>query len=299
MLIWAIISTIVAVVLLLILIQYKRQVKYTCRCICFNQNHTTNRRLLKKSFKDLEMLNEEINSLLNTMAQAQVDSQQNEAYLKATLINLSHDIRTPLTSLKGYFQLMEKSESKEDRERYAKIIESRIMSLQDMLEELFTYAKLKDKDYDFKLEKMDMTKVCCDVLFSFYEDFKKKGIEPKMNITEERLFVNGNREALSRAVQNIVKNALVHGLGNFEMSLQKAENRAVFRLSNNIENPEKVDIEKIFDRFYKADSARSKVSTGLGLSISKELTEKMGGQIKGELKGDEFSLIISMPIILQ
>lgn len=298
MLIWAIIATISAITLLMILLNFKRQVKNACRCIRFNNKHTSNRRLIEYSFKSINELNSEINNILDKTAKNQIETQKNEAALKETLVNLSHDIRTPLTSLKGYFQLMQKCENQQDRQRYTKIINNRITSLQDMLEELFTYAKLNDNSYTFECERLDMKQCCFEIFFSFYEDFKQKGIEPEISISEENIFVNANSGALSRSIQNVVKNALVHGQKKIIVSLTNDKDFAVLKISNQTDHPEEIDIYKVFDKFYKADSARSRTSTGLGLSIAKDLTEKMGGQISSELSEDMFSVIIKIPVCL-
>lgn len=104
--------------------------------------------------------------------------------MKETITNLSHDIRTPLTSLDGYFQLLSQSESEEEQQHYIAVIQSRIISLKDMLEELFTYTKLQNESYEIALEPVDFGKCVFDTVFSFYDEFQKKGIKPEIDFCE-------------------------------------------------------------------------------------------------------------------
>ena len=213
------------------------------------------------------------NDILDLSREIKNTSQQSENNLKETITNLSHDIRTPLTSLDGYFQLLSQSESEEEQQHYIAVIQSRIISLKDMLEELFTYTKLQNESYEIALEPVDFGKCVFDTVFSFYDEFQKKGIKPEIDFCEGHFSILGNAEAVRRALQNIIKNALEHGKKEITLNLYKDKNEIVFRCSNDVENPSEVDIHEVFSRFYKADSARSNISTGLGLSIAKELIE--------------------------
>ena len=129
-------------------------------------------------------------------------------------------------------------------------------------------------------------------MFSFYDEFQKKGIKPEIDFCEGHFSILGNAEAVRRALQNIIKNALEHGKKEITLNLYKDKNEIVFRCSNDVENPSEVDIHEVFSRFYKADSARSNISTGLGLSIAKELIERMQGTIAAELEMDCFGIEI-------
>lgn len=187
--------------------------------------------------------------------------------------------------------------SEEERRHYIKVIQSRILSLKELLEELFTFAKLQDESYIPPPEPTDFSKCVFDCTFSFYDDFRKKGIEPNIDFTEEKLTVNGNAEALRRTVQNIIKNASEHGKSSINLELAVRDGNAVFRCSNDTENPQDIDISKVFSRFYKASTARTQASTGLGLSIAKSLTERSGGKISASINGNIFTVKIQFKII--
>ena len=297
MIIIAIAACAAAILLAVLFCLYRRQVQKTCRQLSFLKEHTTNLRLTSDlPFRELNQLTDCINELIDDSRKIRLEARLQENRLKETITNLSHDIRTPLTSMDGYFQLLLESDSPTERNRYLSIIQSRIKSLGDMLEELFTFDRLQDADYQLPTERIDFARCIFDTVFSFYEEFRKKGIEPAADFCDGHLFVTGNEEALRRAVQNLIRNALVHGHENFILKLYEEDGQAVFRCANQVEHPEEIDITRVFGRFYKADSARTHTSAGLGLSIARELTERTGGQIRAQLSGNLFEVEIRYPL---
>lgn len=289
MVIWASAATAAAVILIVILILYRRQVRKTGRQLEFLKDRRTNLRLTSDlPLKEFNELIDGINEVIDQSREVRESAQHNEMQLKETITNLSHDIRTPLTSLDGYFQLLQQSDSEEERRKYVGIIQSRISSLKEMLEELFTYTRLQDADYELETELIDFGKCVYDTVFSFYDECQNRGIEPQVDFCGGHLFVRGNEEAVRRALQNLIRNALVHGHKGISLELFEEKGKAVFRCSNDVAHPEEIDIERVFSRFYKADSARTHTSTGLGLSIAKGLVERMDGEIRAELEGERF-----------
>ena len=291
MIVWAVAATAVAMVFLSMILFYRRQVKITCRQLAFIKENDTSMKLpMQGGFSELDMLGVEINEVLEQTKRLNRETVRREEQFKETITNISHDIRTPLTSLDGYFQLLQETESEEEKERYVAIIKERISSLEEMLEELFTYTKLQNKSYELPMETIDFGKCVYETVFSFYEDFKECGIEPEVEFTEEACMVTGNKEAFRRILQNMIKNALEHGETSIAMRLQKENGQVVFSCENDVERPEEINTEQVFERFYKADSARTHTSTGLGLSIAKQLVEKMDGSMKAEVEGQCFRI---------
>lgn len=297
MLIWAVIATIIAIGLVIVLFMYRRQVKRTCRQLVFIKEHDTNMKLYDESvFSELSSLKEHMNEVIASSIKIKREALQNEELLKETITNISHDIRTPLTSLDGYFQLLQQSDSEEEKEKYIAIIRERLDSLGSMLEELFTYTKIQDKDYELVLEKVDFNRCVLNSVFSFYEDFKKRGIEPQLDFTEEQQYVMGNREAIRRILENIIKNATEHGEKEICMRLFNEGDNVIFECANKLSNSENIEVDKVFERFYKSDVVRTSTSTGLGLAIAKNLTEKMNGIISAEIKNNFFVVKLSLII---
>lgn len=298
MLLWAVSATITAVILMLILISYRRQIREICRQLSFLKEHKSNMMIRTEApIKEIKILAEEVNEIIKKTCRLQIEALHSQEELRETITNLSHDIRTPLTSLDGYFQLMLETDSEEERQNYIRIIKSRVKSLNMMLEELFTYTKLQNKEYQVQIEDIDFGKSVFQTVFSFYDEFKKRGIEPEIDLSEESIVVAGNEDALQRALQNVIKNVLEHGSHKVWLSLYKKNGQAVFKCSNEIDPSMDIDVNRMFSRFYKVDKARSRTSTGLGLSIAKELVERMNGEISAEIKESVFSITIKLEVL--
>ena len=278
----------------IIMWKYQRQVKDICRQLAFLMKHDSNM-LIHREFGlgGIGMLSDRLNDLLELRRKEKRYYQEKETLIADTYTNLSHDIRTPLTSLDGYFQLMEACENVEEQRRYLNIIHERIHSLNEMLEELFMFTKLKDESYRLELTSCCINRILKETVFSYYDDWVRREIQPDIQITEEQLYIDGNKQGLSRIIQNVIKNGLDHGEKKIRIVLKREQNRAVLRISNQVIASEKIDIEHVFDRFYKADAARSKTSTGLGLSIAREFVRRMNGEIGAKIEENEFIVEMS------
>ncbi len=249
--------------------------------------------------KEMLALVDALNELLRTTSADKRRFQEDEARFREIMTNLSHDIRTPLTSLTGYIQLMNTAEDEADKARYAAIVENRLTSLKDLLEQIFSYTKLQNEGYDITLEPLLLNQALAESVFGFYDEFTERGIAPEIDLPEEAIYIEGNGEALNRIVQNAVKNALVHGTDHFAVRLKvNAADRAQLEISNGVEDPDAIDVDQLFERFYKADKARTgSKSTGLGLVIAKGLAEKMAGDATAEVKDHTFTLRFTFPTL--
>ncbi len=283
----------------IIMWKYQRQVKDICRQLAFLMKHDSNM-LIHREFGlgGIGMLSDRLNDLLELRRKEKQYYQEKETLIADTYTNLSHDIRTPLTSLDGYFQLMEACENVEEQRRYLNIIHERIHSLNEMLEELFMFTKLKNESYRLELTSCCINRILKETVFSYYDEWVRREIQPDIQITEEQLYIDGNKQGLSRIIQNVIKNGLDHGEKKIRIVLKREQNRAVLRISNQVTASEQIDIEHVFDRFYKADAARSKTSTGLGLSIAREFVRRMNGEIGAKIEKNEFIVEMSFPIII-
>lgn len=283
----------------IIMWKYQRQVKDICRQLAFLMKHDSNM-LIHREFGlgGIGMLSDRLNDLLELRRKEKQYYQEKETLIADTYTNLSHDIRTPLTSLDGYFQLMEACENVEEQRRYLNIIHERIHSLNEMLEELFMFTKLKNESYRLELTSCCINRILKETVFSYYDDWVRREIQPDIQITEEQLYIDGNKQGLSRIIQNVIKNGLDHGEKKIRIVLKREQNRAVLRISNQVIASEQIDVEHVFDRFYKADAARSKTSTGLGLSIAREFVRRMNGEIGAKIEENEFIVEMSFPIII-
>lgn len=296
--IWAVAATAISITLTLLFTAYRRQVKNTCRHLAFLKEKRSNFRLRSGlPFPELNELSDAINEILDTSERLIQEAVSGERSLKEAIMNISHDIRTPLTSLDGFFQLLKKTESKEEQMQYILIIQNRIDSLKEMLEKLFDYTKLQDEAYRLQMEPMDFSQCVCSTLLSFYNEFEEKQIIPQTDFIDDSIYINGNVEAVKRIVQNVLKNVLEHGSREVVLELKQTDSQVMFSCSNKVEHPEAIDIAQVFSRFYKSDPARTHSSTGLGLAIAKSLTECMSGTMAAELSEDWFRIKVEFGIL--
>ena len=259
------------------LYRYQRQIHRICRQLSFLRENDSNMIIMYESgFGGIARLAGLLNDMLDERRKAERSMKQREKIISDTYTNLSHDIRTPLTSLDGYFQLLRQEENKEERCRYEEIIRERIKSLEELLEEVFTFAKLKDTSYELEISPCRIKKLVSELLLSCYGEWRQRGITPDIKLPEGELMVKGRTEIGIR--------------------LEAQEGYAVLIVTNSVEQPQEVDIERVFDRFYKAAPARSRTSSGLGLSIAKEFVGHMNGDIRAYLDGDLFSIAIRLPL---
>lgn len=290
--------TAAVIILVCILIIYKRQIRDICRQLSFLKEHESNLMITKQiNGGDIRELADCLNEMIERQRKERRKYLKKEQEISDIYTNLSHDIRTPLTSLNGYFELLRDSEKLEDRQRYLSVIEERIDSLKEMLEELFTYTRLKNETYNLELKELYFERILKETIFSYYDEWEKRGIEPDIQIEETSMKMLGNEQGLKRVVRNIIKNGLDHGQSQICIALRRDGQEAVCLFRNKTERPGDINPDRVFERFYKADQARSKSSAGLGLSIAKEFTTRMNGQIKAFLDDGWFAIEIRFPLL--
>lgn len=207
--------------------------------------------------------------------------------LKEAVTNISHDLRTPLTAICGYMDLLEGEEKSETVKRYLALISNRTEALKTLTEELFRYSVILSTQEEMKVETVHVNGVLEESIASFYGVLKGRGITPVICLTEKRIEKQLNKEALSRVFNNLLNNALKYSDGDLEIELRD-DGTVVF--SNSAKCLNEVQVGKLFDRFFTVEAARN--SNGLGLSIAKTLVEHMGGRISAYLFEQRLSIMI-------
>lgn len=162
-----------------------------------------------------------------------------------------------------------------------------------ILEQLFTYVHIQNSSMQIEMKKCDIKQCLCENLFSFYEDFKKQGIEPEVHLTEEPVYVLLDELQMARVIQNILKNALVHGDARIIVSLEKVSSKILLHIRNHTNEQHSEKPELVFERFFQGDKARNTQSSGLGLCIAKELVEQMHGSIRAYYQDSYFGIEIA------
>lgn len=224
-----------------------------------------------------------LNRVLTSKDKAHIQFEKTEKRLKQNITGLAHDIRTPLTGASGYMQLAEECEEDVDkRNHYLKAAENRLSELEDMLEEMFLYTKLTGDDFKLSVKKVQVLPILSNCLLSLYARFDEKGVSPEIQFEDETFSVLADEEALCRIFLNLIQNALIHGSG--DIFIMQEGNALIFQ--NSVPEDTAIVPERMFDIFYKGESARRKGSSGLGLFIVKELIVRMNGEVKAEFDAD-------------
>jgi signal transduction histidine kinase len=233
--------------------------------------------------KDLEDLAGNINQLIDLTVQSNRDRIRNDRELRQAIANMSHDLRTPLTAIRGYIQLLEAdSASIEKQQEYISIAHTTTKRLHSLLDDFFELSTVQSIDYHLKLEPLQLNSLLWEVMTSFYDQFNERQLEPKFRVTDEVVSIHGDESAVKRVLENIIGNVVKHATGEVSISLEKLSGKIVLVVCNEAHNLNEHDIGRLFDRFYTADQSRSGRRSGLGLSIAHSLMLKMNGRLTAE-----------------
>lgn len=211
---------------------------------------------------------------------------QGDAELKEAVTNISHDLRTPLTAVCGYLELLKGEETTEKAQRYLAQIENRVEAMKDLTEELFRYSVVTS-DQGLELELLDLGGALEESLLSYYGAMEQRGITPEIHMPSEKVMRRLDPTAVSRVFSNIISNAVKYSDGDLTVRMEP-EGRITF--ANSAKGLDAVAAGRLFDRFYTVEAARN--STGLGLSIARQLTERMGGRLTAEYQDGRLCLIL-------
>jgi hypothetical protein len=226
---------------------------------------------------------EVLNSELKTLGEERLRFEGGNQTVKDAVTGISHDLRTPLTAIKSYLEMIEEESDEEVKKEYLARIKSRTDTLADLTEELFKYTTSSDRSESHKApeEEIDLKRILEECLISFYAAFNSKGIEPAITMPEEGVTVRCSRRDISRILENIIGNAIKYSEGDLAIDLTSD---AEVTFSNKASSLTPLTVSKLFDRYYTVNDGEG--STGLGFAIAKELTENNGGSIDAQLQGD-------------
>ena len=257
-------------------------------------NSTETNQLLHSEYGGVsENLINEINEVLKEKRSDSIYYQRKSHTIDQMITNISHDIRTPLTSAMGYINLVRNSDLDEkEKERELEVIEKRLHRMEELIEQFFEFSKVISKDEEIKKEDLNLIGVLEEAIAHYFDDFEAKNRVISLKYDSRKLVVHSNRGMLLRIFDNVISNALKHGEGDLEVDVKSEDGKNVITFSN-ISKDDKLDVTQIFDEFYTTDISRTKGSTGLGLAIVKQFTNLLGGGIDANKEGDKFEIIIS------
>lgn len=229
----------------------------------------------------------DINVQLRLLRKERQQFQQGDIELKEAITNLSHDLRTPLTAINGYLDLLDREDKSDEVNRYISLIRDRSEALKSLTEELFRYSIVTSVQ-NISLERIDLVRALEESLVSFYGVFKERNIEPEIRLPEEPVWKTLDKEAISRVFSNIISNAIKYSEGDFSVSMTES---GVITFSNIARKMDAVSVGRLFDRFYTVETGGN--STGLGLSIAKILVNRMNGSISAEYRDSRLFFQVS------
>lgn len=239
--------------------------------------------------KTMKKLAEGINKQLRRLRSERHRFQQGDSELRNAVTNISHDLRTPLTAICGYLDLLKEEEKSPKAARYLEQIENRTEALKKLIEELFKYSVLASTE-DLKPEPVDLKRMLEESLLSFYAMICQKGLATEISITENKIERVLDVQSVNRIFSNILSNVIKYSDGDLQVWMG---DDGTITFANTAKNLDSVLAAKLFDRFYTVENGRK--STGLGLSIAKLLTERMGGTIYADYKEEMLMITVSFP----
>lgn len=240
--------------------------------------------------KTARQLAKAINLQLTELRKMKQQYSNGDRELKEAITNISHDLRTPLTAICGYLDLLEKQELSEDTERYIEQIRNRTEVLKQLTEELFRYSVIASTPA-LTYEKINLCRILEESLISFEGTMQQADIAPEIQMPNAPVWRVLDASAVARIFGNLINNAIRYSDGDLSVRMD-ADGRISF--INTAKELSTVEVGKLFDRFYTVDSARK--TTGLGLSIAKTLVEQMNGSIAASYENGKLNITIFFPL---
>lgn len=265
------------------------------------KNGNGNRRILAKTQELTAPLAYEMNDIILSYENKLSTLQKTEEANKRLMTSLSHDVRTPLTTLIGYLDAIHKGiATGKERDDYIEIARRKSYDLKNYIDILFDWFKLNSDEFVLKADIIEAAELTRNILIDWIPIFEDKQIEYAVSIPERPFFVKLDPDGYIRILNNLIQNVIAHSQADkIEISLCEERNYMKLKLSDNGIGIKKEDLEHIFERLYKCDRGRSEKGSGLGLSIVYQLTEKMNGKITAESTRNGTEVILLFPFVDQ
>lgn len=254
------------------LFSWKRQI-----CEITRQIGEEDRKLrISLSNKYIENLADTINEKNDLEQKTKIQMIQEKEQLQQSIANISHDIRTPLTSIQGYFVLLKSCETKEEQEHYLSIIQAKADYLTELLQIFYDLSLIDREAYILEVEKLDINRIVTDCLIDKYNELKER--TPIIQTENAPVWITGNTVVCKRIIENLITNTIRYANDYIEIVIDA---NGIFTVKNTTSELKNIDVGMLFQKFYTVDTSRSNGNVGLGLYIVRELLDKIEGGIKG------------------
>lgn len=236
---------------------------------------------------ELEELLKEINYNLESIRKARIRYEEKEKSLQKQIENISHDLRTPLTAILGFLDMIDdKVMGAEDRESL-EIVKRKAWSLKKLISQFYDLSRLEADDYKLELEETDIGRLLRETAIDSYQELKMKNLEVTLDIPDKPMWVLADGDALERIFSNLLQNAGRYAHSMLAIRLFQDTGKVTVLMENDNTSLHEEELEAIFDRFYTVDTSRGKGSTGLGLPIARYLAEGMGGVLYARIRYED------------
>lgn len=245
--------------------------------------------------KDLERLAGILNQYNIRQRQAVAGVLRNEEYLKESVANISHDLRTPLTVILGHLQLLQKENWESSQAQRVKVIFSKAEKMKELVETFYDLSILEEQQAVPEKEKFNISNMLINLITENAVALEKENILPEINLPDYSIYVYSDKNMVERILQNLLTNAIKYSVGTIKITLmEKENNNIIFTIENPMSDSSEIDCNRLFDRFYTGDKSRHNGSTGLGLAVVKTLVAILGGNIVAKVHVN--SLIITLEL---
>lgn len=239
------------------------------------------------SDKLLKNLVRVLNKRLKELRKLEIEYKQGNQSLKSAITNISHDLRTPLTAIRGYVELMGDENPNQQQQDYLRIIDAKVQDLGELTEQLFDFSKNLDLQQEIRVMPVCLNDVLIESIVSFYSLFKKCQMTPQLDLCEEKVVRLLNENILKRIFENIISNAVKYGQSDLKVRMTAD---GVIEFSNDTDELDFTRLGKLFDRYYTVQDAKR--SSGVGLSIARQLVDLSGGTIDASYQASVLKIMI-------
>lgn len=289
------IGIVVGVIAITLFVLQKKAIKEITKQLLFINTHNTNKEVVVGTKeREIYPLVEEMNKIIKQKKQREQEYIRMDKELREAITNISHDLRTPLTSILGYIQLIEKDEKvdKEILSRYLKTISMRAESLNLLVEGFYELSRLNSNEVALTNEEVHIDRIICELIAEFYNKFVDKKLEVKVEMPQKLPTALGEIHSIERVILNLFQNSLRYASKAVEIVLKEEKDFIVFEIANEAGDVKEEDLPYLFDRFYRVDRVRSGEGTGVGLAVVKKLMEMMLGEAEAHLKNGQLRFIL-------
>ncbi len=283
----------------LILHRERRQIKEVAEALSDVRNGNGNRRVLAGPGQLLAPLVYEVNDIVRSYEDRIAAFQQTEETNKQLMTSLSHDVRTPLTTLIGYLDAVHKEVvTGTEREEYIETARRKAYDLKSYIDVLFDWFKLNSDEFTMTIQRTEAAELTRNILIDWIPLWEDQGIAYSIEIPEQAVIVDLDPDSYMRIINNLLQNVIAHSQADtVTVLLEEQEGTMQLSVADNGIGIGKEDLKKIFSRLFKCDRGRSEKGSGLGLSIAYQLAEKMGGQLSAESSpGEGTAFILTLPL---